>query len=239
MKHVEIPLLTEEDIEVRVQSVSKSKSGKVGAVLLLYKNARTDMKYLDAIFGMGNWQRTHEVINGDLYCNIDIWDEDKNQWIRKQDVGTEGNTEKEKSRASDSFKRCSINIGIGRELYSSPFTYVELRDGEYYTDKTGQKDVIRCSASVKFKVAHIGYNESRAISELTIVDRNNDIRFSFSDLKSVVAETEKPKRRTATKEANPALKCSKCGDDITEAEQGYSMKNFGVALCRSCQKGKS
>lgn len=38
----EIPLLTEKDIECRVQSVSRAKTGKVGAVLLLYKDARVD-----------------------------------------------------------------------------------------------------------------------------------------------------------------------------------------------------
>ena len=77
MKEFTIPLLTEQDIDCRVQSVSKSKTGKVGAVLLLYKDARVDMRILDLVFGPGNWQRTHEVINGNLFCSIDIWDEEK------------------------------------------------------------------------------------------------------------------------------------------------------------------
>lgn len=92
----EIPLLTEKDIECRVQSVSRAKTGRVGAVLLLYKDARVDMRILDQVFGPGNWQRTHEVINGNLFCNIDIWDAEKRAWVRKQDVGVESNTEKEK-----------------------------------------------------------------------------------------------------------------------------------------------
>lgn len=37
MKELSIPLLTEQDIDCRVQSVSKAKTGRVGAVLLLYK----------------------------------------------------------------------------------------------------------------------------------------------------------------------------------------------------------
>ena len=45
------------------------------------------MNLFDEIFGNGNWQRTHEVINGNLFCNIDIWDNDKKCWVRKQDVG--------------------------------------------------------------------------------------------------------------------------------------------------------
>lgn len=64
----DIPLLTEKDIECRVQSVSRAKTGRVGAVLLLYKDARVDMRILDQVFGPGNWQRTHEVINGNLFC---------------------------------------------------------------------------------------------------------------------------------------------------------------------------
>ena len=49
-----IPLLTAADIECRVQSVSKAKNGRVGAVLLLYKDARVDMRILDLVFGPGN-----------------------------------------------------------------------------------------------------------------------------------------------------------------------------------------
>ena len=93
MKELSIPLLTEQDIDCRVQSVSKAKTGRVGAVLLLYKDARVDMRILDQVFGPGNWQRTHEVINGNLFCNIDIWDDEKKTWVRKQDVGSESNTE--------------------------------------------------------------------------------------------------------------------------------------------------
>ena len=121
MKEFTIPLLTEQDIDCRVQSVSKAKTGKVGAVLLLYKDARVDMRILDLVFGPGNWQRTHEVINGNLFCSIDIWDEEKKTWVRKQDVGVESNTEKEKGQASDAFKRAGFNVGIGRELYTGPF----------------------------------------------------------------------------------------------------------------------
>ena len=120
----DIPLLTEKDIECRVQSVSRAKTGRVGAVLLLYKDARVDMRILDQVFGPGNWQRTHEVINGNLFCNIDIWDAEKRAWVRKQDVGVESNTEKEKGQASDAFKRAGFNVGIGRELYTGPFIYV-------------------------------------------------------------------------------------------------------------------
>ena len=122
MKYNEIPLLTADDVECRVQSVSQNKrTGNVGAILLLYKDARVDMRILDQVYGPGNWQRTHEIIGNTLYCNIDIWDDGKKCWIRKQDAGVESNTEKEKGRASDSFKRAGFNVGIGRELYTTEF----------------------------------------------------------------------------------------------------------------------
>ena len=126
-----IPLLTAQDIECRVQSVSRARSGDVGAVLLLYKDARGYMRILDQVFGPGNWQRTHEVINGNLFCNIDIWDAETGAWVRKQDVGVESNTEKEKGQASDAFKRAGFNVGVGRELYTGPFIYVVLAENEF------------------------------------------------------------------------------------------------------------
>lgn len=45
----------------------------------------------------------------------------------KQDVGTTGYAEKEKSQASDSFKRACFNWGIGRELYTAPFIWIPVR----------------------------------------------------------------------------------------------------------------
>ena len=161
MKDFNIPLLTAEDIDCRVQSVSKAKNGTVGAVLLLYKDARVDMRILDQVFGPGNWQRTHELINGNLFCTIEIWDDEKAAWVKKQDVGVESNTEKEKGQASDAFKRAGFNVGIGRELYSAPFTYVELNDGEWKVEKVQGRDVYRTYPNVKFSVTKIGYNDRR------------------------------------------------------------------------------
>jgi hypothetical protein len=40
-------------------------------------------------------------------------------------------TEKEKGRASDSFKRACFNLGIGRELYGYPFVSVKLKSNEF------------------------------------------------------------------------------------------------------------
>lgn len=246
VKQFEIPLLSAKDVECRVQSVSKNKAGRVGAVLLIYKDARVDMRILDQVFGPSNWQRTHEVINGNLFCNIDIWDDTKKAWIRKQDVGVESNTEKEKGQASDAFKRAGFNVGIGRELYTAPFIYVELVDSEYYVERQGQKEIYRCFPSTRFSVAHIGYNDRREISELVIVDRNGNVRFDMNTQKTTTnapgpsANTNAQARRQTAQQAPQGASsgpvCPECGGPISSAEQQYSMKKYGRELCRSCQK---
>ena len=59
-------LLRADEIDCRVGQVFK-KQEAVGC--LLYKDARVDMQILDEEFGVNGWQRTHEVIDGQLYCN--------------------------------------------------------------------------------------------------------------------------------------------------------------------------
>ena len=100
-----------DEIECRVGNI-----GEKGISLLLYKNARVDQAILDEVFGIYGWQRSHMIIGNSLYCTVSIWDSEKKTWISKQDVGTTGDFEKEKSAASDSFKRACVNLGIGREL---------------------------------------------------------------------------------------------------------------------------
>ena len=124
--------LTADDIEVRVQSVSKT--GK-GLSLLLYKNARVDMNILDEAVGPENWQREHYECKGNLFCRVGI--KCDGEWVWKSDCGVESNTEAQKGEASDSFKRACFNWGIGRELYSSPFIWIpaakcNIENGKYY-----------------------------------------------------------------------------------------------------------
>jgi len=176
----EIRTLKAEEITIRVQSVHPYKfqgQDKVGVILLLYKDARVDMNILDEVYGRNNWQRTHEVINGNLFCNIDIWDNDKKCWVRKQDVGVESNTEKEKGQASDSFKRAGTNVGIGRELYTAPMIFIELAPEEYEMDEKNKKPKVK--AKTKFKVKLIDYNENREISKLQVADTKNIVRYSY------------------------------------------------------------
>lgn len=110
--------LTEKEIEVRVQSTKPN-----GVILLLYKDARCDMRILDETVGVERWQREHYGIDGKMFCRVGIYF-DNLGWVWKSDCGSESNTEAEKGASSDSFKRCCFNFGIGRELYTAPFIFV-------------------------------------------------------------------------------------------------------------------
>lgn len=163
------------EIDCRIQSIGQNKTGAVGTTILLYKDARVDMNILDETVGAMNWQREHSVVNGNLYCTISIWDEVKEQWISKSDVGIESNTEKEKGQASDSFKRAGFNWGIGRELYSAPFVYIQLDKSEYI-ERNG-----KLTSNAKFKVKDIAYDENRNIVRLVIVDSKGKVRYTFGE----------------------------------------------------------
>ena len=116
--------LREDEIECRVQSVKEK-----GLVLLLYKDARTDMNILDETVGASNWQDRFYEHKGILFCSLGINTNYENpsapdRWVWKDDAGVESNTEAEKGNASDARKRAGFAWGIGRELYTSPFVWI-------------------------------------------------------------------------------------------------------------------
>lgn len=179
----EIRTLKADEIECRVGTINEK-----GCSLLLYKDARVDMRLLDEVFGPMNWKRHHEVVNGNLYCTISIWDSEKKEWVSKQDVGTESNTEAVKGEASDSFKRAGFNWGIGRELYSAPFVWISLDPSEVIKNQRGN-----CSTRTKFSVEDIGYSEDREINRLVIIDDKLNVRYSLGSKRKVSApKAQKP-----------------------------------------------
>lgn len=191
----EIRLLQKEDVEVRVAQTTTTSGGVVKATLLIYKNARVDMKILDELYTPMGWRRTHRLIGDRLYCLVEVWDKEKKEWVGKEDVGTESNTEAEKGQASDSFKRACFNWGIGRELYTAPKVSVELNEKEYGKGNDGRIRVWQT-----FEVSEIGYDtKTRTITRLVIIDRIGNVRFSMD-----AVQTEKaPAKKTATKTQEP------------------------------------
>jgi hypothetical protein len=171
MKKQMIRLLNAGEIECRAATVNEK-----GISLLLYKDARVDQRILDETFGPFGWKRSHQCIDGNLYCTVEIHDPESGEWIAKQDVGTAGFTEKEKSQASDSFKRACSNWGIGRELYSAPFIWIpaDRCSIRKKTDRDGREHFY---TNDRFSVAHISYNKEREISHLAIVNGNGQTVF--------------------------------------------------------------
>lgn len=136
--------LRADEIECRVQSVKEN-----GLVLLLYKDARVDMNILDETVGSSNWQREHYECKGNLFCRVGIGiaRQNSSEWVWKSDCGTESNTEAQKGEASDSFKRACFNWGIGRELYTAPFTWIpadkcSIKNGKCYDKFIVEKIII-------------------------------------------------------------------------------------------------
>jgi len=154
-----VRLLRADEIECRVSTINEK-----GLSLLLFKDARVDQKILDETFTPFGWRRTHQCIDGNLYCTVEIWDQEKGQWIAKQDVGTMSYSEKEKGQASDSFKRACFNWGIGRELYTAPFIWIPAE--KVSIQKKGDRYV----TSDRFSVLSIAYHGEREIAALAIVN---------------------------------------------------------------------
>ena len=180
--------LKEEEIECRVGTIKKDGSG---LSLLLYKDARCDMNILDETVDAMNWKREHTRDNQN--CIVSIYDEDKKEWVGKEDVGTQSNTEAEKGLASGSFKRACVNWGIGRELYTAPFIWV----------KAGQADIKqfnnKWTCQDKFYVEKITYKKNGDIDGLSIINERTNSRVF------VKKPTEIEKTGDATKDAKAII----------------------------------
>ena len=193
--------LKAEEIDCRVASIDKT-----WCTLLLYKDARVDMNVLDETGGSMNWQKHYSRDNAN--CTVSIWDKEKNQWIEKEDTGTESFSEAEKGLASDSFKRACFNWGIGRELYTAPTIFVAPRkdmgsirkpddEANEFFEKNG-----KYTTKTRFYVDYINY-ENKVIKNLMIRDHKGNVRFEqltpekekeinkqFEELQKLIRENE-------------------------------------------------
>lgn len=220
--------LRADEIECRV-----SRCSAKGVVLLLYKTARTDADLLDEVYGPSNWQNDFKIIDGVLYGGIGIRDL-HDEFIWKWDAGTESNTEAEKGRASDAFKRAGFKWGLGRELYSAPFIFIPAArcnlkesNGKY-----------QCFDN--FEVAAIHYDSSEKIDGLVITVKGARVYEWGTDL-----DDQRPRQMQI---GDRALICADCGKTILDGKRkdgslwpasdisGYSMARYGRSLCIDCMK---
>lgn len=221
-------LLRADEIECRISQISKT--GK-GLSLLLYKTARTDANILDETVGPENWENDFKLVDGVLYGGIGIDYGGKIVW--KWDAGTESNTEAEKGRASDAFKRAGFKHGIGRELYTAPFIWIkdaniEEKNGKYYCND-------------RFEVGAIEYDDKENICGLTILRDGKPV----FEMRQKTAEPIAPR---PTEPRTNGFICAKCGKGLLpyndsngkpvslRAHAERSMNKFGKVLCIDCIK---
>lgn len=213
-----IRALYPEEVEVRVAQTTAK-----GIQLLLYKNSRVDMRILDEVYGENNWQNHFEKIGDDLFCTIEIWDENKGQWIRKCNCGTEGNVGEGKSTASDAFKRAGFMLGIGRELYTKLFIFVKVptvarTNGKGY-------DVADSHKYVTYSVTHMKVDEeSEKIVELEITNSNGELVYSYGMPRKNTSKVNTPKtNEIPTEDENEALEILSVGkEEIQWLKDNYS-----------------
>ncbi len=205
-------LLHADEIECRVNQCNAK-----GYSLLLYKDARCDMNILDETVGEMNWQRHHELINGKEFCTVSIYC-DNGLWVAKQDCGTKSYTEAEKGESSDAFKRACVNWGIGRELYTAPFIWIQ---GGVKAHATKANTYIPTDKVQNFRVAQIDCDDKRRITGLTIVNGNGEPIFSYG---SKMSSKSKGKESTSFNaggqtERNPDISPEMVGELIYMADQ--------------------
>ena len=164
--------LRADEIECRIQQVKKSQKGGKFVQLLLYKDARCDQNILDETVGPMNWKKAYLRENAN--CIISIWDEDKREWVSKEDTGVESYTEKQKGLASDSQKRAAFAWGIGRELYTSPGIFFFDKEANIY-----EKDGRPCCYD-SFEVVSITYSpDGKVIESVEIKDLKTNVTKAF------------------------------------------------------------
>lgn len=215
---MEFRLLRENEIDCRVSQIASNY-----CTLLLYKDARVDQNILDETVGCMNWQKKY--VRDNANCIVGIWDEEKKQWVEKEDTGTESFSEAEKGLASDSFKRACFNWGIGRELYTAPSIFIFPRKdmGAKVKDDEESKEFFekngKYTTKTKFYVDLIGYDDKRCINNLVIRDNKGNSRFEL---------LTKDKEKEINKEfieLQSLIKQNEEKDDKFEREEFYKYFN--------------
>ncbi len=208
--------LNPDEVELRVAQAGKTRDGRVWAQYLIYKDARVDQRLLDETVGPLRWQKSYVFLDGKLYCTVSIYDETLKDWVGKQDVGTESNTEKVKGEASDAFKRACFNWGIGRELYTAPDIYIDLAAGEY-TEREGKI----YPKNGLFSVSVMDVDDNKRITRLEVIDRHGNVRFPARQ-----ARQQKPAPKQQTRREHPTeaqivamAKRIAAGEDLTSKIQ--------------------
>lgn len=118
--------------------IQTGKPGQPKGSVVAYIDARDVMKLLDEVVGPENWKDEYAVLaSGDVKCRLSIKVGD--DWIGKEDVGSQSDMEAEKGAFSDAFKRAGVKWGVGRFLYDLEVKWVDLDPNGKPIDKQGKR----------------------------------------------------------------------------------------------------
>ncbi len=212
-----IRTLNPDEIEVKIKQVTSK-----GAVALLYKTARVDMSILDETFGAMNWEDDYKEIKGNLFCGIGVRENIDAPFVWKWDCGIESREDEEgnekKGEASDAFKRAGFKWGIGRELYTAPFIFLNLPTKQGNNGKYELED-----RYMRFFVSDIRY-KNKTIDNIVISDNKGNIVYG-----KVIS----------------SFICSNCGKEITgiktKSGKSYTASEVSVkcgGMCLDCYNEK-
>ncbi len=224
--------LKADEIECRIQQCTQK-----GCSLLLYKTARTDRTLLDETYG-DYWQNDFKVIDGKMYGGIGIYNKDIKEWLWRWDCGTESNSEAEKGQASDCFKRAGFKWGIGVELYSAPFIWLnvktKLKDGKKYELENKFQD---------FSVQTIGYSDNGNINKLIIVDtKTNEKLYELGKVIQIKKEQPQPQQTLSNNDFEIIANVATFNDleNLTKYYKSYLDKTEDKeALKEACSRRKA
>lgn len=207
---IEFKTLEPDDIEVRVQQVTDK-----GCSLLLYKTARCDMRLLDEAVGNENWDCEYSDVHGMLFCTVGIRCElpsGETSWVYKSDTGTPSNMEPEKGYSSDCFKRACTKWGIGRELYTAPFIWVQ--SGSLQKHQQDQRGKWVCRDSFGVKRVEIADGK---ITDLEIVNQHGFLVYQMRSKATYGTVTANVSQETQTAPQNGSQRFQKIRELKAEA----------------------
>jgi len=140
-----------EDLEWRLQQAYEDK---MRGLAVPYVTNRAIQNRLDEVVGPDNWYNDFKPWHGAgkkeaQLCGIAIYFESRKEWITKWDGAEDSDIEPVKGGLSDSMKRCAVQWGIGRVLYSMDTVWVEI-------EKRGKSYIIKDSERPRLDKAYLG-----------------------------------------------------------------------------------
>ena len=215
-----------------------------GVQLLLYKDARCDQNILDEAVKPMGWRRIHPGNNFGI-CEVSIYDSDRKEWVTKQDVGSKSNDkEKDKTMASDSFKRACFNWGIGRELYTASKLdlFISKEHLRNYEQLAGQNNKDGLRSGDFFVVLDIQYiDEARFSVTIGVLNEKKEIYYKKTFTRSSYIENlEDPKQKPAAEaqKTQSVHQKPEQSSQTTSTQKGPFLRDDEVILMGNCRNKK-